>query len=166
MENTPLLSRSLGLSTQCLRAWCPRLCRHVVLRRVILEPSKTISRDACFLANELCGAKDSSVLRLQDVVPVQEFRDNCGLIISSFTLWNPVLLTISMCVLFLFFSAVLFVYEFLPCARTLGDIFMMEQTKSSGELCPIKSLWIVGINETWTSLRVLLKFPTAMTRLF
>eukprot|EP00108_Taenia_solium_P012327 TsM_000830900 transcript=TsM_000830900 gene=TsM_000830900 len=103
MENAPLPSRSLGLSTQCFRAWCPRLCRHVVLRRVILEPSKTISRDACFLANELCGAKDSSVLRLQDVVPVQEFRDN----------------------------SVLFVYEFLPCARTLGDIFMMEQTKSS-----------------------------------
>ncbi|VDK36838.1 unnamed protein product [Taenia asiatica] len=103
MENAPLPSRSLGLSTQCFRAWCPRLCRHIVLRRVILEPSKTISRDACFLANELCGAKDSSVLRLQDVVPVQEFRDN----------------------------SVLFVYEFLPCARTLGDIFMMEQTKSS-----------------------------------
>ncbi|VDM35392.1 unnamed protein product [Hydatigera taeniaeformis] len=103
MENTPLPSRSLGLSTQCFRAWCPRLCRHVVLRRVILEPSKTISRDACFLANELSGAKDSSVLQLQDVVPVQEFRDN----------------------------SVLFAYEFLPCARTLGDIFMVEQGRSS-----------------------------------
>ncbi|EUB59273.1 PAB-dependent poly(A)-specific ribonuclease subunit [Echinococcus granulosus] len=103
MENTPLPSRSLGLPTQCFRAWCPRLCSHVVLRRVILEPSKTISKDACFLANELGGAKDSSVLRLLDVVPVQDFRDN----------------------------SVLFTYEFLPCARTLGAIFMMEQTKSS-----------------------------------
>lgn len=77
MDAAPRASRSLGFMTQSFRAWCPRLGRYVVLRRVILDSTKAITRDAYVLANAFSEERDSTVLRLLDVLPVTDFSDNC-----------------------------------------------------------------------------------------
>ena len=128
LENAPSPSKLLGLTTQCFKAWCPRTYKHVVLRRVIIDPSLTISREGYFFANELTEARDSSVLRLLDVVPVQEFGDNCehlyrSTLVKSFRLDHGFKR-------YIYLLALLFAYEFIPCARTLWDLFMLSQLKT------------------------------------
>ncbi|VUZ47052.1 unnamed protein product [Hymenolepis diminuta] len=125
MDNAPRASRSLGFMTQSFRAWCPRLGRYVVLRRVILDSTKAITRDAYVLANAFSEERDSTVLRLLDVLPVTDFSDN----------------------------SVLFVYDFIPCARSLLDIFMLEHTKNpdqvvKSDFAPERRSWFILVQLT------------------
>ncbi|KAM7541484.1 hypothetical protein Aperf_G00000042098 [Anoplocephala perfoliata] len=125
MDSAPLPSRSLGLMTQSFRAWCPRLCRYVVLRRVILDSAKLITREAYVLANAFSEERDSTVLRLLDVLPVTDFSDN----------------------------SILFVYDFIPCARSLRNVFMSEHSKTpdqvvNSDFAPERRSWFILVQLT------------------
>lgn len=86
-SSIPRVSESLGLPTQCFKAWSPRLSAPVLLRRVILPVggadagfdifSNRLSSDSFALAQQVCGMNHPSFVRLRDVVPVDEFGDTC-----------------------------------------------------------------------------------------
>ncbi|VDN97160.1 unnamed protein product [Rodentolepis nana] len=125
MDTAPRASLSLGFMTQSFRAWCPRLGRYVVLRCVILDSSKVITREAYMLANAFSEERDSTILRLLDVLPVTDFSDN----------------------------SILFVYDFIPCARSLRDVFMLEHTKSpdqvvKSDFAPERRSWFILVQLT------------------